>query len=433
MAAIRIKTISSSNSAFDIYNNSAFNMYNNSVFDIYNNSIINGEDIIINSYETKHNDGCIPSLNYSNQCMWISILQIINKYIDPKTTINDIRNIASNNNIQINNTRDMFDTERDIKGLKQVLNHYDINLYIYTITNNNNCIKSYINSNKYLINTFHIIYNNSHFELMTNINGKKLYDKMIGDKIYNYSDLDKKYDCVKLDNNIIYSVNDITCSVNDITCSVNDITCSVNDITCSVNDTTCSVNDITCSVNDTSSSDKLEQLLIDKKSYITLLSHKTFELEAENYQYINHLSNDPNDEALNKIITDTHNNFIDTLKLELSELSKSLKKINDNITKYINNLLDNKDKYEQLISEKDLELEVMKNNLEKNYDITDLNNSLSNDDTEQDFNKILLNSYYENLTNLHKKLVSVDLEKKNLVNITEDINQKIKNYYLLIE
>jgi hypothetical protein len=398
MAAIRIKTMSSSNSGFNMYNNSVFDIYNNSVFDIYNNSINNGESIIVNSYETKHNDGCIPSLNYSNQCMWISILQIINKYIDPTTTIDDIRTIASNNNIQINNTRDMFDTARDIKGLKQVLKHYNINLYIYIITNNNNCIKSYINSNKFLINTFHIIYNNSHFELMTNINGKKLYNKMIGDKIYNYSDLDKKYDCVKLVNNITFSVNNITFSVNNITCS-----------------------------------DKLEQLLTDKKSYITLLSHKKFELEAENHQYIDHLSNDPNDEALNKIIRDTHNDFIDKLKLELSELSKSLKQINDNITKYINELLDNKTNYEQLISEKDLEIEVIRSELRKADDTTDLNNSLSNDDTEQDFNKILLNSYYENLTNLHKKLVSVDLEKKNLINITEDIDQKIKNYYLLIK
>jgi RNA polymerase-binding transcription factor DksA len=380
------------------------------------NSITNGEEFLLNSYETKHNNGSNNELSYTNQCMLISILHYVNRNKQKPESIHDIRLFASSNNMNINRVNKLFDTDYHMDSLRQVLRHYQLNLYIYIINNNNKCIRISIN-NEFYSTTIHIVNRNSHFELMTNINGCKFYNnEIISDNFYNYN----------------HSINEYIHSTTMNTMNTMN----------------------TCSYN-------IKQLLTDKKSYLKLLTDKKFELEAENHEYINHLSNDPNDEALNKIIRDTHNDFIDKLKLELSELSKLLKKIDDDIACSVNNtissvnntissvndtisspdeiikylhkqnheLLNYKHSIMDLISEKEEEYKNVKNELDQSYELQSIYNQVLDEDYEHELNTTLINTYFENINELKTKLNNLKSTISNLSDEIENIIDNIKNNY----
>jgi len=129
----------------------------------------------------KKNNGSNGNNRYSNQCMWLSILDYLNGVIGNNLNLDEIRAIGSRNNTRINNVREQFDTTLHFQSLLNVIETFDLQIHFYVVSrdkngnlvigNRPNMIVGEISSS----NVVSIVSYGSHFELITSIEKRLLY------------------------------------------------------------------------------------------------------------------------------------------------------------------------------------------------------------------------------------------------------------------
>lgn len=138
-------------------------------------------------FYVKKNNGR-DGTKYTNQCMWISILQYINGYLEIDLNLDQIRQIASQRNAQINGVNEMLDTQDNYNSLLNVAYYFGLQIHMYIPfknTNNEFVISdepNWIFGDVYSQNVVSILSYCAHFTLITSIDGNKLYN----DKIKEY-------------------------------------------------------------------------------------------------------------------------------------------------------------------------------------------------------------------------------------------------------
>ncbi len=120
---------------------------------------------------------------YENQCIWISIVQYLNCVLGYDLNIEKIRKIAEikkNNSVcKINGIDEMFDLEKHIDSLHNVMNQFNLKICIYFAQIVEE--QSFINIRSFDIespnpeNIIHIVSYGAHFELIVEIDDKMLY------------------------------------------------------------------------------------------------------------------------------------------------------------------------------------------------------------------------------------------------------------------
>jgi len=132
-------------------------------------------------FTTKKNNGGDNSGNYSNQCMWISIIDYLNGVLGNNINLDEIRAIGSSNNTRINDTRVMFDTILYYDSLLNVVHAFDLQIHMYESFRNREDILVISNEPNWVIgdysstNVVSIVSYGAHFELITSIGKRKLY------------------------------------------------------------------------------------------------------------------------------------------------------------------------------------------------------------------------------------------------------------------
>lgn len=148
---------------------------------------------ITSNFKTLKNNG--QKNGYTNQCLWISILDYLELVLGNITSIDEIRQVASSENAKINETNEEFDFHKNSLALTNVLNFFDAQIHFYTLLVSKNG-KYKIDTNELLIfgevystNIISIAYFGSHFELIIEINNQKLFPdaKFINKNVHNFT------------------------------------------------------------------------------------------------------------------------------------------------------------------------------------------------------------------------------------------------------
>lgn len=128
-------------------------------------------------YKVIHNNGSNGTREYSNQCMWLSILDYVNRVLNKNWSLEEIRNIASRYG-RINGKTEEYDYETMRDSLDGLLRQYGLQVRIYLVTHENH---SLIDDEFYIdigsdtpTNIIYIVSYGAHFELITEINGNNL-------------------------------------------------------------------------------------------------------------------------------------------------------------------------------------------------------------------------------------------------------------------
>lgn len=131
------------------------------------------------------NSGSDGTGRYYNQCMWLSILDYLNRVMDNNLNLDEIRAIGSRNNTRINDIREQYDTDFHHQSLLNVVETFDLQIHFYVlirdgdgnslISNRPNMIVGEFSSS----NVVSIVSYGSHFELITSIDGRQLYGEKI--------------------------------------------------------------------------------------------------------------------------------------------------------------------------------------------------------------------------------------------------------------
>jgi hypothetical protein len=139
------------------------------------------------NFGVKKNSGSDNSGKYSNQCMWLSIIDYLNGVLGNNFNLDTIRAIGSNNNTKINNKTEEFVTEYHLKSLINVSNTFDLQIHLYiAFTDNTQQVvisnePNWIIGNQSSQNVVSIVSYGSHFELITSIGDRQLYGGKIKD------------------------------------------------------------------------------------------------------------------------------------------------------------------------------------------------------------------------------------------------------------
>ena len=139
---------------------------------------------ITSTFSTISNSGRYGN-RFTNQCMWLSILEYINNVLGNNITLEDLRELASSNGTAINDDNDEFDYMDHGHALQNVIEAFDLNLHIYLPIRNDNNDLVIVNSDYLLLgdelspNIISIIAYGAHFELITQINERRLYNNII--------------------------------------------------------------------------------------------------------------------------------------------------------------------------------------------------------------------------------------------------------------
>ena len=135
----------------------------------------------------KKNNGSDRSGRYSNQCMWLSILDYLNGVLGKNVNLDEIRRIGFRDNIGINNVREEFDIDFHYQSLLNVVEYYDLQIHFYLVSREINGNLSISNIPNMIVgdssssNVVSIVSYGRHFELITSIGDRQLY----GEKITN--------------------------------------------------------------------------------------------------------------------------------------------------------------------------------------------------------------------------------------------------------
>ena len=133
------------------------------------------------NFTTQKNNGGDNSGNYSNQCIWISIIDYLNGVLGNNINLDEIRAIGSTNNTRINSTREMFDTDFHNESLIQVASVFDLQIHLYVSFKDKSSGSLVISKEPNWIigdysssNVVSIVSYGAHFELITSIGKRKL-------------------------------------------------------------------------------------------------------------------------------------------------------------------------------------------------------------------------------------------------------------------
>lgn len=150
---------------------------------------------------------------YSNQCMWLSIIDYLRLRLGIDITLGEIREIASKNNTPINGPQEKFDSELHGGSLENIIDVFELNIRIYNVLcwkNSSNSSNSSTPSNKSMKingdtpglifghlyhNIVHIVSYGAHFELIVEIDNVQLYgidNKSINNN--NFNDMVHKFE-----------------------------------------------------------------------------------------------------------------------------------------------------------------------------------------------------------------------------------------------
>lgn len=193
----------------DIYYKTKYLKYKAKYFNLLKGGVINEEvpDISEKSngipvtFKVISNSGRIGT--YTNQCLWISIMDYLNKVLipkpEPEITIEQIRGMGSPQDfdIPINDTNEFFDTVIHHASLQNILLIFNLNIKFYLTTHVQiDGQYTYVilkNTPEYTVgditspNILSIVHYGNHFELITEIDGKKLYENPSDPSIYSSS------------------------------------------------------------------------------------------------------------------------------------------------------------------------------------------------------------------------------------------------------
>ena len=149
-------------------------------YDLYKELLLVGGIANVNdltqNFNVISNSGKLPGTNYRNQCMWLSILEYINTQLDGDYTLDEIRNIASDNNrLPINSVTEMFILDRHYQALHNLSAIFGLTICIHYTESRDD--ETYINRRFNEIaqggqNNVHILSYGAHFELITHIDGR---------------------------------------------------------------------------------------------------------------------------------------------------------------------------------------------------------------------------------------------------------------------
>lgn len=133
------------------------------------------------NFGVKKNNGSDGSGRYSNQCMWLSIIDYLNGVLGNNMNLDEIRAIGSRNNTRINDVGQQYDTDFHFQSLLNVIETFDLQIHFYvvtrdkdgnlTISNRPNMVVGEVSSS----NVVSIVSYGSHFELITSIGDRQLY------------------------------------------------------------------------------------------------------------------------------------------------------------------------------------------------------------------------------------------------------------------
>lgn len=130
-------------------------------------------------YKVIHNNGSNGTREYSNQCMWLSILDYVNRVLNKNWSLEEIRNIASRYG-PINGKLEEYDYDTMRDSLEGLLRQYRLRVRIYYAIcegEEHNLIDDelYIDIGSEIPrNIIYIVSYGAHFELITEINGNNL-------------------------------------------------------------------------------------------------------------------------------------------------------------------------------------------------------------------------------------------------------------------
>lgn len=134
------------------------------------------------TFTAKYNGGGDNSGNYSNQCMWISILDYINGVMGNNLNLGEIRRIASGNGrLKINGTRERFDSDLHLASLRNLASEFDLQVHLYVSFRNKDDElvigdePNWIIGNYSSSNVISIVSYGDHFQLITSIGSRILY------------------------------------------------------------------------------------------------------------------------------------------------------------------------------------------------------------------------------------------------------------------
>ena len=132
-------------------------------------------------FGVKKNNGSDGSGRYSNQCMWLSILDYLNGVMGNNMNLDEIRAIGSRNNTGINNVREQFDTTLHFQSLLNIIETFNLQIHFYLVTRDKNGNLTISNRPNMVVgevsssNVVSIVSYGSHFELITSIGDRQLY------------------------------------------------------------------------------------------------------------------------------------------------------------------------------------------------------------------------------------------------------------------
>lgn len=128
------------------------------------------------------NNGSVEGTEYTNQCMWLSILYYLNTVMGFGIDLDELRSVGSRNGTRINGIKEQFDSELHRKSLLNVAETFDLQLHFYHgiekkgkdglfISNIPNGIVGPNSSSNIVL----IVSRGNHFELVSSIDGVQLY------------------------------------------------------------------------------------------------------------------------------------------------------------------------------------------------------------------------------------------------------------------
>jgi hypothetical protein len=133
------------------------------------------------SFKTKKNNGGDETGKYSNQCMWISLIDFLNNVLGNNLSLDEIREIASIRGTRINDARNVFDTDLHMEALLNVTRLFDLQIHVYisfrdktgalVIQDEPNMTIGDFSSR----NVVSIVSYGRHFELITSIGHRNLF------------------------------------------------------------------------------------------------------------------------------------------------------------------------------------------------------------------------------------------------------------------
>jgi hypothetical protein len=139
------------------------------------------------NFKTKKNNGSDGSGDYTNQCMWMTFLGFLNYVLGNNFSLTQIRELASSNNVKLNNPGEEFRVDDHFGGLLNLAELLGLRIHFYLPIEDSTGQLVIPNRPDWIIgepsarNVVSIVSYGAHFELITSINSIDIYGDEIED------------------------------------------------------------------------------------------------------------------------------------------------------------------------------------------------------------------------------------------------------------